>query len=202
MAGIIGLILAGGLSRRMGGGDKALVPLAGRTLLQRVTDRLAPQVETLVLNANGDAARFGSTLPIVPDAMPDHPGPLAGLLAGLDHVAEQRPGAEWLLAVPGDCPFLPADLAARLFAARGPAPAAFAASGGRRHPVVGLWRVAARGPLRHLLEGGERRVGRFAAAAGAVEVDWPVEPYDPFFNINTPDDLDEARRILTLYPDA
>ena len=202
MAGIVGLILAGGLSRRMGGGDKALAILAGRTILQRVTDRLAPQVETLLLNANGDAARFGSTLTVLPDAMPDNPGPLAGLLAGLDHVAAHRPGAEWLLAAPGDCPFLPPDLAQRLLTGRGPAPAAIAASGGQSHPVVGLWRVAARGALRRLLEQGERRAGRFAEAVGAVGVEWPIEPYDPFFNINTPDDLSEAGRILARYPAA
>lgn len=202
MAGIVGLILAGGLSRRMGGGDKALAVLGGRTVLDRVTERLAPQVEALLLNANGDAARLGGTLPVVPDAMPDHPGPLAGLLAGLDHVAAHRPGAEWVLAAPGDCPFLPADLAQRLLAGRGQAPAAVAASGGRIHPVIGLWRVASRGPLRHLLETGERRAGRFAEMAGAGRVGWPAEPYDPFFNINTPDDLKEAERILARYPGA
>lgn len=202
MAGIVGLILAGGLSRRMGGGDKALSSLGGRTILQRVTDRLAAETESLLLNANGDTTRLGSTLTVVPDAMPDNPGPLAGLLAGLDHVAAHRPGAEWVLAVPGDCPFLPPDLAPRLLAERGSAPAAIAVSGGRDHPVIGLWRVAARGPLRYLLESGERRAGRFVDLAGAARVEWPAAPYDPFFNVNTPDDLAEAERILALYPDA
>lgn len=202
MAGIVGLILAGGLSRRMGGGDKPLAMLGGRTILSRVTGRLASQVEMLLLNANGEAARLGSTLTVVPDAMPDHPGPLAGLLAGLDHVAANRPGAEWVLAAPADCPFLPPDLAERLLARRDGAPAAIAASGGRSHPVVGLWRVSSRGPLRRALEGGERRAGRFAEIAEAARVEWPVEPYDPFFNINTPDDLAAAARILARYPEA
>jgi molybdopterin-guanine dinucleotide biosynthesis protein A len=202
MAGVVGLILAGGLSRRMGGGDKSLSVLGGRTLLQRVTDRLAGQTDALLLNVNGDPARLGSTLTVVPDAMPDNPGPLAGLLAGLDHVAANRPWAEWVLAAPGDCPFLPPDLAARLLTGRGAVPAAIAASGGRSHPVIGLWRVALRGPLRHLLEGGERRAGRFAEASGAARVEWPAEPYDRFFNINTPDDLADAERIIARYPDA
>ncbi|MCK0208564.1 molybdenum cofactor guanylyltransferase MobA [Starkeya koreensis] len=197
----VGLILAGGLSRRMGGGDKALRPLAGESILARVVRRLRPQVRTLLLNANGPAERFGLNLPVVPDEMPDTPGPLAGILAGLDHAAREMPGEPFLLTVPADCPFLPADLAARLADAATDAGAAYATSGARAHPVAGIWRVAARHDLRALLvDEGERRVGRWLARAGAVPVEWPAEPFDPFFNVNTPEDLAAAERLAAAYP--
>lgn len=202
MAGIVGLILAGGLSRRMGGGDKALTLLAGTRVLDRVAARLAPQVDLVLLNANGDPARLDTRLTVVPDALPDHPGPLAGLLAGLDYVAANRPGAEWVLSVPSDSPFLPADLALRLVKERRRAPAAVATSGGRLHPVVGLWRVSTRTALRRLLDDGERRVMRFAEVARAAKVTWPSEPYDPFFNLNVPEDVAAAEAIARAYPDA
>ncbi|MFT0859066.1 molybdenum cofactor guanylyltransferase MobA [Ancylobacter sp. G4_0304] len=195
----VGLILAGGLSRRMGGGDKALRPLGAGTVLGAVVARVAPQVSGLVLNANGDAARFGLALTVVPDTLPDAPGPLAGLLAGLDHAARHRPEVRYLLTVPADCPFLPDDLAARLLqacVAHG-STAAIAASGGRSHPVVGLWEVTLRERLRTaLVDEAEHRVGRFAAAVGAVTVEWPAAPADPFFNVNTPEDLAQAERML------
>lgn len=202
MAGVVGLILAGGLSRRMGGGDKALTSLDGRTVLERVAARLAGQVDLTLLNANGDAARLGTELPVIADALPDNPGPLVGILAGLDYVAANRPGAEWVLSVPCDSPFLPPDLAQRLMKERHRAPAAVAASAGRVHPVVGLWRVSTRTALRRLLDEGERRAVRFAEVARAARVEWPGEPYDPFFNLNTPDDLAAAQAILKAYPDA
>jgi len=198
-----GLILAGGLSRRMGGGDKTLKELAGETILARIARRIGPQVSTLLLNANDPTGRFGLDLPMVPDNLPDTPGPLAGLLAGLEHVAAHVPGATHLLTVPADCPFLPADLALRLAAAAGADGSACAASGGRVHGVVGLWPVAAREDLRRLLvEESVRRVDGWLARAGTATVDWPAEPYDPFFNVNTPDDLAEAERILEAYPAA
>lgn len=197
----VGIILAGGLSRRMGGGDKALRLLAGETILARIVRRLRPQVATLLINANGPAERFGLDLPVVPDEVPDTPGPLAGILAGLDHLARAMPGAPFLLTVPADCPFLPVDLAARLVDAATDSGAAYAVSGGRSHPVAGLWRVDARHALRALLvEEGERRVGRWLARAGAVAVEWPAEPFDPFFNVNTPEDFAEAERLAGAYP--
>lgn len=191
----VGVILAGGLSRRMGGGDKPLALLGGERLLDRVITRLAPQVDALALNANGDPSRFGIGLPVIADPLPGHPGPLAGLLAGFDFAV--RRGADRLLTVSGDCPLLPLDLAARLAAGMGEAPAAIAASGGREHPVIGLWDTALAPVLRALLvEEGERRVRAFTNRIGAVTVDWPTEPYDPFLNINTPDDLVRAATFI------
>lgn len=197
----VGLILAGGLSRRMGGGDKALKRLAGTTILARIVRRIGPQVSDLWLNANGPAERFGLDLPLVPDSLPDAPGPLAGILAGLDLAAAHDPGVHHVLTVPADCPFLPDDLVARLAAAAGNAGSACASSGGRVHGVVGLWPVAARDELRHLLVDEDiRRVDGWLARAGTATVEWPAAPYDPFFNVNTPDDLAEAEQILKAYP--
>ncbi|WGD31324.1 molybdenum cofactor guanylyltransferase MobA [Ancylobacter sp. WKF20] len=191
-----GLILAGGLSRRMGGGDKALLRLGGETILARIARIVGPQVSPLLLNANGPAERFGLDLPVIPDSVPDRPGPLAGILAGLDHLAAHLPQARHLLTVPSDCPFLPADLAARLTQAAGRDGAACAGSGGRVHGVVGLWPVAAREDLRRLLlQDGQRRVDAWLARVGAATVDWPVTPLDPFFNVNTPDDLAHAEAL-------
>lgn len=201
MAKPAGLILAGGLSRRMGGGDKGLLRLGGETILARIAQRLQPQVSPLLLNANGPAERFGLGLPVVPDNLPDTPGPLAGILAGLDHLAEHDRGARFLLTVAADCPFLPMDLAARLVAAAETAGAAYAASGGRAHPVIGVWDVASRAELRRLLvEEGERRMARWTQRIGAVAVEWPVAPVDPFFNVNTPEELAEAERLIAAYP--
>ncbi|SCW46241.1 molybdenum cofactor guanylyltransferase MobA [Ancylobacter rudongensis] len=196
-----GLILAGGLSRRMGGGDKGLLRLGGETILARIANRLAPQVSPLLLNANGPAERFGLALPVVPDTLPNHPGPLAGILAGLDHLARTAPATRFLLTVPGDCPFLPRDLTARLAAAAGETGAAYAVSGGREHPVVGLWPLASRDALRRLLvEEDERRMMRWARHIGAAPVEWPQAPVDPFLNLNTPEDLIAAERLLAAYP--
>ncbi|HZT87288.1 MAG TPA: molybdenum cofactor guanylyltransferase MobA [Stellaceae bacterium] len=196
----VGLLLAGGLSRRMGGGDKALRLLAGRTILERVVDRLAPQVECLVLNANGDPARFSRFgLPVVADSIPGFAGPLAGILAGLDWTAANRPDCPVVASVATDAPFLPTDLVARLaqeMAAAG-ADLACAASGGHPHPVIGLWPVRLREELRHALaEEGIRKVdvwtGRYRLATAA----FPDEPIDPFFNANHPEDLAEAEALL------
>ncbi len=203
MAAVAGVILAGGLSRRFGGGDKTAYRLGGRSLLQRVTDRLSPTCSPVLLNANGEPSRFALGLDVVPDALPGHPGPLAGLLAAMDHLAVHFPAAEWLVSAPGDAPFLPPDLVPRLLAEKGAMPAACAASGGRLHPVIGLWHVDLRDRLRRMLvEEDERRAGRFAAAAGAVRVDWEALPYDPFLNINTPEDAATAESVIAAYPDA
>ena len=195
----LGVVLAGGLARRMGGGDKARLRIGGRTIIERVLARLKPQCAALILNANGDPARFADTgLAVVPDSVPDFAGPLAGILAGLDWAAQNAPAIEWLASVPGDCPFLPGDLVKRLSATRAAAgvPLACARSGEWRHPVVGLWPVALRGDLRQaLVAEGMRKIEAWTARHGVAVADWPAVPVDPFFNINTPDDAAEAERI-------
>src|SRR5689334_16033864 len=142
---IPGVLLAGGLARRMGGGDKPMRTIGGKTILARVIARLAPQCDGLILNANGDPARFAPFgLPVIADDVADFPGPLAGILAALDWMAANRPEVKRVLSAAADCPFLPRDLVARLEQARagGNAELAVAASGGQTHPVVGLWSVA------------------------------------------------------------
>ena len=199
---IPGVLLAGGLARRMGGGDKPMRQIGGQTILARVIARLAPQCDGLVLNANGDPARFAAFgLPVAADTIEGFPGPLAGVLAGLDWAAAHRPEAKWLLSAAADCPFLPRDLVPRLHAAQleGGAPIAVAASGGQSHHVVALWSVTLREELREGLASGEARgVGRWIAGHDAATANWPSEPYDPFFNANTADDLVEAERIAAL----
>jgi molybdenum cofactor guanylyltransferase len=197
-------VLAGGLARRMGGGDKARIAIGGITILQRVLTCLAPQCNRLVINANGDPARFADTkLPVICDSVPDFAGPLAGILAGLDWAALQMPDCEWLVSVPGDCPFLPDDLVARLHAARAAADArlACARSGQQRHPVIGLWPLALRDDLRRaLVAEGLRKIEIWTARHGVAIADWPAEPVDPFFNVNTPDDAAQAQAMAARYP--
>jgi molybdopterin-guanine dinucleotide biosynthesis protein A len=197
-----GVLVAGGLARRMGGGDKPMRMIAGCTILERVIARLAPQCDGLILNANGDPARFAAFgLPVIGDSVADFPGPLAGILAGLDWTAANRPDAEWMLSAAADCPFLPRDLVARLHQARAEqnAELAVAASDERSHPVVGLWRVALRDELRHALVVEDvRKVGRWTARFSLATATWPVTPLDPFFNANTADDLAEAERLAAL----
>jgi molybdopterin-guanine dinucleotide biosynthesis protein A len=195
--GPIGVLLAGGLARRMGGGDKPLMLLAGCSLLARTQAALAPQCAAVVLNANGDPARFAEAgLPAVRDTIPGHPGPLAGILAGMRWAAAHHPQAADILTAPADTPFLPPDLAARLYAARGSLPIACATSSGRRHPTVALWPVALADALEQALRAGQRRVSEFAAAQGLAQACFSVSPVDPFLNINTPQDLAEAERLL------
>ncbi|OPF95199.1 molybdenum cofactor guanylyltransferase MobA [Rhodopseudomonas palustris] len=193
------VILAGGLARRMGGGDKPLRAVAGRPLLARVIERLQPQCRALALNANGDPARFAPFgLPVIADSVQGFPGPLAGVLAALDWAAAQQSDATCVLTAPGDCPFLPHDLVARLNEARlaEAAEIAVAASGGHLHPVIALWPVALRDALRTaLFEDDIRKVERFTARYPRAVVEWPVTPFDPFFNANTPEDVAEAERI-------
>jgi molybdenum cofactor guanylyltransferase len=203
--GTLGVILAGGLARRMGGADKARIRIGGATILDRVLTRLRPQCARLVLNAN-DAARFVDTgLPVVADSVPEFPGPLAGILAGLDLAAAQSPDIAWVLSAPGDCPFLPRDLVARLHHARRDSGAmiACAASVGRRHPVIALWPVALREELREVLaREGMRKVGEWSGRHTLAVAEWPAVPVDPFFNVNTPEDVAEAERLAALYPAA
>jgi molybdopterin-guanine dinucleotide biosynthesis protein A len=193
----VGVILAGGLARRMGGGDKPMREIAGRPILTHVMQRIGPQCDALVLNANGDASRFASFgLPVVADSIEGFAGPLAGILAGLDWAAEQQ--ADWIVSVAGDCPFLPRDLVARFHEEQQSKQAdlVVAQSGGQAHPVVGLWKVALRDDLRHaLIEENLRKIDRWTARYKLVSVEWPAEPYDPFFNANAPEDLTEAEAI-------
>jgi molybdopterin-guanine dinucleotide biosynthesis protein A len=196
-----GLILAGGLARRMGGGDKAKIEIGGVSILDRVLATLSGQCVGLAINANGDPERFADTgLPVIPDNVPDHPGPLAGILAGLDWLAEQDSGVEWMLSVPGDCPFLPDDLVERLHQARrkmgAGVPLACARSGEWRHPVVALWPMALREDLRHALTIEDlRKIEVWTSRHGVAVADWPTEPVDPFFNVNTPDDARRAQEM-------
>lgn len=196
---ILGLVLAGGLARRMGGGDKCLAPLAGRPLLAHILDRLMPQVGAVALNANGDPARFAAFgLPVVPDGVPGFAGPLAGVLAGLDRARERHPAASHVLTVAGDAPFLPRDLAARLAAALAgdAADIATAASGRRSHPVFALWPVALAADLRRaLVDDDVRKVDRFTAGYRLATVTFADTPVDPFFNVNTGEDLEAAARL-------
>jgi molybdopterin-guanine dinucleotide biosynthesis protein A len=202
----LGLILAGGLARRMGGGDKPRTSIGGATILSRVLERMQPQCTRLILNANGDPARFADTgLPVIADDVPDFAGPLAGILAGLDWAAAHAPEFTYLASVPGDCPFLPRDLVARLHQARGASgqPLACARSGEWRHPVVGLWPIALRADLRHALTKEDlRKIEIWTARHGIALADWPAEPVDPFFNVNAPEDAAAAERLAVRYPDA
>ncbi|MCA3593909.1 MAG: molybdenum cofactor guanylyltransferase MobA [Methylobacterium sp.] len=198
--GLAVVILAGGRATRMGGGDKPLKVLRGVPILSHVLARVARHGRGLVLNANGDASRFAPFgLPVVADAESDFPGPLAGILAGLDWAAAEGMDGD-VLSVPGDCPFIPHDLAERLEAARRQAglPLACAGSGGWTHPVIGLWPVSLREELRAAMAAGERKIDRFTARFGCATAEWPVEPFDPFFNVNTPDELAEAERLAAL----
>jgi molybdenum cofactor guanylyltransferase len=195
----LGLVLAGGQARRMGGGDKAFLKVGGKTILERVLTRLNPYCSPIILNANGDPARFSRYgLAVVADSIPDFAGPLAGILAGLDWAAENAPKIEWLASVPGDCPFLPNDLVTRLHAARiaEKKPLACARSGEWRHPVAGLWPVALREDLRRALTvEGLHKIEAWTDRHGVALAAWPDRPVDPFFNINTPEDLAKAEGI-------
>ncbi len=202
----LGLVLAGGLARRMGGGDKARIRVGGATILERVLACLKPQCTRLIINANGDPARFNDTgLPVVADSVPDFAGPLAGVLAGLDWAAANAPSNEWLVSAPGDCPFLPKNLVARLHEARAAAgtPLACARSGEWRHPVIALWPVALRENLRRaLVDEDLHKIEIWTARHGVAIADWPVEPVDPFFNVNRPEDASRAEALAAQLPDA
>jgi molybdenum cofactor guanylyltransferase len=197
----LGLVLAGGLARRMGGGDKARIAIGGVSILDRVLATLSAQCPRMLINANGDPARFADTgLPVIPDNVTGHPGPLAGVLAGLDWLAAQNLGLEWMVSVPGDCPFLPDDLVERLHAARREqgVPLACARSGKWRHPVVALWPVALRADLRRaLVEEDLRKIEVWTARHGVAIADWPAEPRDPFLNVNTPEDVARAEELAS-----
>jgi molybdopterin-guanine dinucleotide biosynthesis protein A len=176
--------------------------IGGRTILERVIARLMPQCDGLILNANGDPARFAAFgLPVLADTIENFPGPLAGILTALDWAAVHRPDVSWILSAAGDCPFLPRDLVARLHSARAAenAELAVAASDGQSHPVIGLWNVDLREQLRHaLVVEGVRGVGRWTERYRLATVEWPVETLDPFFNANTMDDIAVAEQLAAL----
>lgn len=198
-------MLAGGLARRMGGGDKARLRVGGRTILDRVLAQFKPQCAAVILNANGDPSRFANTgLEIVPDSVPGFAGPLAGILAGLDWAAAHAAETTDVVSVPGDCPFLPSNLVARLARARTNegVPLACARSGEWRHPVVGLWPVGLRVDLRKaLLDEGLHKIESFTARYGVAIADWQAWPIDPFFNVNTPQDAAVAERLAAHHCD-
>ena len=193
------VILAGGLARRMGGGDKALKRVGGQSILDRVIARMSTQAQRLALNANGDPERFASFgLPVIADGIADYPGPLAGILAGMRWA--NGLGARRVATVAADGPFLPRDLILRLALAT--TPVATAASGGFTHPVIGIFDVSLADDLEAQLLQGERKIDRWSARHGVSEIEWPVVPFDPFFNANSPDDLAAAEAVLNAYPEA
>ncbi len=197
MSSVVAVVLAGGLARRLGGRDKALRLLHGRTLLDHVLARIRPQVAAIALSANGDPARFAAYgLPVLADSVPENPGPLAGILAGMHWARRAHPEYPLLLSVPTDAPFLPADLVFRLLRARESAGVVCAASLGRRHPVVALWPAAMADALADALAEGVRGVEVFAARHGLTAVEFPAAEVDPFLNINSAADLDEAARFV------
>ncbi len=197
---IAGVLLAGGLSRRMGGGDKNLRTLGGRTILERIVATARPQVGALVLNANGDLARFAAFgLPVAADVVEGYAGPLAGVLTGLEWARANAPDAVWLASFATDAPFIPGDLVDRLVRAveAEGADLACARSGGQDHPVFGLWPLRLADDLRRaMVEDGVRKVDAWTGRYRLAVAEFGVEPVDPFFNTNRPEDLEEAERLL------
>ena len=203
---VTGVILAGGLSRRMGGGDKGLLELGGKPMLRHVIDRLSPQVADVIINANGDPARFAAFgLPVVADTIEGFVGPLAGVLSGMRWSAKHVPDARWIVTAPGDAPLLPRDLVERLVEAvpeDGKRGISLAQSGGELHPVIGLWPVALAQDLEEQLRQGVRKVLHWVERHGMTAVAFPSQrmcglSIDPFYNANTPQELDELRAMLT-----
>jgi molybdopterin-guanine dinucleotide biosynthesis protein A len=197
---VVGVLLAGGQARRMGGGDKCLRRLGGRTILEQVIERAGPQVAALVLNANGDPARFAAFgLPVAADVIEGFAGPLAGVLTGMEWARAHRADCPWIATLATDTPFFPADLVGRMLSAvdEQGADLACAASGGRAHPVFGLWPVRLADELRWaMVDQAIRKVDVWTARHRLAEVSFPTEPIDPFFNTNRPEDLAEAERLL------
>jgi molybdopterin-guanine dinucleotide biosynthesis protein A len=203
-APVVGILLAGGKSSRMGGGDKCLRPLGGRPILARVVDRLKPQVADMIINANGDVTRFARYgLPAVADSISHYAGPLAGVLAGLAWIKRNRPDIAWGVTVATDTPFFPTDLVHRFLVRLGDQPALLVARSPKGvHPVIGLWSVTLMEDIEDSLNQGMRKVGAFAEQHQAIEVPFPPikiggREIDPFFNINRPEELAEAEALIT-----
>jgi molybdopterin-guanine dinucleotide biosynthesis protein A len=197
---VVGVILAGGLARRMGGGDKCMIELGGRPLLTWIIERFAPQVSSLILNANGDPARFASIdLPVISDTVPDFAGPLAGILAAMDWTKTHFPQVRWIASCAGDAPFLPLNLVTRFLTAQaaGQTHLVSATSGGQINPVCGLWSVDLADDLRRALtEDKLHQVSAWTSRHRHATVEFPSDPIDPFFNINRPEDLATAEALL------
>ncbi|MBL4614872.1 MAG: molybdenum cofactor guanylyltransferase MobA [Magnetovibrio sp.] len=197
---IAGVLLAGGQSRRFGGGDKCLQMLDGKTLLERAALNAAPQVGALILNINGDAARFPDLgLPVLCDSIEGHAGPLAGVLTAMECVAKHVPQARWIATFATDAPFIPVNWVARVQACitRQKADLGTVSSNGRSHPVFGLWPVGLRFDLRKAMEQeGLRKVDAWTSRYKVATVDFDITPVDPFFNINTKEDLSQATAFL------
>ncbi len=202
--GVVGVLLAGGKSSRMGGGDKCLRLLAGRTILERIVERLRPQVSDIVVNVNGDPSRFASFgLPVVSDSVAGYVGPLAGVHAGLEWLKTNRPGIGHVMTVATDTPFFPSDLVDRFLAGARHEKTAFCIARSKEgtHPVIGLWPVSLASDLKASLERGERKVTAWTKDHDAIPVFFPpVEirghSIDPFFNINAPEDLAAAEALF------
>ena len=196
----LGVILAGGLARRLGGGDKALTEVGGRPLLAHAIERLSPQVDRIVINANGDPARFNRFgLPVVADTVEGFAGPLAGVLAGMEWALANAPNCAWIATVATDAPFFPEDLVSRLFEAASDdsVDLACAESNGRAHPVFGIWPVRLADDLQHALVVEDiHKVDAWTRNHRLSLVPFPTPVVDPFFNINRPEDVAEAARIM------
>ena len=197
---IVGILLAGGLSRRMGGGDKNLLQLGGKSILRHVIERIAPQVDTLILNANGDAGRFAEYgLPVVGDVIDGYAGPLAGILTGLEWASVNVPSCEWVATFATDAPFVPKNLVAELLnsiEANG-ADMACAMSKDRTHPPFAIWPIRLKDALRAaMIDEGMRKIDLWTSRYKIDHVPFKGEGIDPFFNINKPDNLDEAKQLL------
>ena len=201
----LGVVLSGGHARRMGGSDKYRIQIGGSIILDRILERLRPQCSGIIFNSNSDPETAPAGLTAVPDSVPGYPGPLAGILAGLDWAARNEPEISWLVSVPSDCPFLPRDLVARLHQARsdGHAMLACAELAGRRHPTVALWPIRLREDLRLAITTEQMRaVHEWTARYPLAVATWADAPVDPFFNVNTPDDVAAAAALAARYPAA
>ncbi|MGI3169225.1 molybdenum cofactor guanylyltransferase MobA [Pseudooceanicola sp. C21-150M6] len=189
------VILAGGRARRMGGGDKCLMPLGGQPLLDHILARVTPQAGPVALNANGAPERFAHYgLPVISDEKDDR-GPLAGVLAALNWA--RGIGADRVITLPADTPFLPQDLVPRLLLAQEPRPdrPAIAISAGRRHPVVGIWPTELAQDLSRALDQGTRRMSDWVDRLDPGLAEFPATQLDPFYNINRPEDLRRAEEL-------
>ncbi len=200
---MVGVLLAGGQARRMGGGDKCLRTLGGRAILEHVIARAKGQVTALVLNANGDAGRFARFgLPVAADVIGGFAGPLAGVLTGMEWARARHPDCQWIGTFATDAPFFPRDLVARMAECLPDADMVCARSAGRSHPVFGLWPVRLASDLRHAMADEDiRKVDAWTARYRLAEVEYPTAPLDPFFNTNTPEDLKRAEHYLAQLTD-